>query len=254
MSDTTVKDIANFKRRNKFVQVFIGVKKDYELSPSQSILFGYLFNHCINLNNNGYCGHSNERIADDVDSKLTTLKSDLKALKVKELILVKNEGSRSRKVGESREIWINPAIFESGESNEDMVDELQTKDAIIKHYESVIANLTKQLEDLNTRPTDVTPTAWSKKLVTCGYISKDEYNEAPREYNDLMDAFIHVVNYDLAYLDRALHYLTSWANKTVVKSKTAYLEKFIKDTVARLDQIAKEDANMTQDFIDRYDF
>lgn len=251
MSDTTVRDIANFKRRNKFVQVFIGVKKDYELSPSQSILFGYLFNHCINLNNNGYCGHSNERLAEDVDSKLTTLKSDLKALKDKELILVKNEGSRSRKIGESREIWINPAIFESGESNEDMVDELQTKDAIIKHYESVITNLTKQLEDLNARQKDVTPTIWSKKLVTYGYITKDEFNEAPSDYNDLMEVFIRSIDYDLAYLEKAIKYLANWANKTDVHSKTAYLERFITDS--SLQKTIKE-AKVSDDFADRYNF
>lgn len=251
MSDTTVKDIANFKRRNKFVQVFIGVKKDYELSPSQSILFGYLFNRCINLSNNGYCGHSNERLAEEVDSKLTTLKSDLKALKDKELILVKNEGSRSRKIGESREIWINPAIFESGESNEDMVDELQTKDAIIKHYESVIANLTKQLEDLNTRPTDVTPTIWSKKLVTYGYISKDEYNEAPSDYNDLMEAFIRSIDYDLAYLENAIKYLAKVTSEKTIYSKVAYLETFITDS--SLHKIIKE-APVSDDFRERYDF
>lgn len=251
MSDTTVRDIANFKRRNKFVQVFIGVKKDYELSPSQSILFGYLFNHCINLNNNGYCGHSNERLAEDVDSKLTTLKSDLKVLKDKELILVKNEGSRSRKIGESREIWINPAIFESGESNEDMVDELQTKDAIIKHYESVIANLTKQLEDLSTHQKDVAPTVWSKKLVTYGYISKDEFNESPSDYNDLMEVFIRSIDYDLAYLEKAIKYLANWTSKTTVHSKTAYLEQFITDS--SLHKTIKE-AQVSDDFADRYNF
>lgn len=239
----------HYLKRVKFVKVFLDIKKDYELSPSQSLLYGYLYNHCMELNDAGYCGYSNEHMADLLGTKLATFKNDLKALVEKDLIYIKNAGSRSKKKGESREIHINEKVF----LTEDTVKALDEAEQLRKENDALkktIEALNNRLEQLDNT-TSVTPTVWSKKLVTYGYISKDEYNEAPSDYNDLMEAFIRSIDYDLAYLEKAIKYLAKVTSEKTIYSKVAYLETFITDS--SLHKIIKE-APVSDDFRERYDF
>lgn len=243
----------HYLKRVKFVKVFLDIKKDYELSPSQSLLYGYLYNHCMELNDAGYCGYSNEHMADLLGTKLATFKNDLKALVEKDLIYIKNAGSRSKKAGESREIHINEKVF----LTEDTVKALDEAEQLRKLNETLQQTnelLQSRLDELNKLLAPVSPNVWSIMLLQSGYITKDEFNESSREYNALMCEYFNLVGNDRGELQKCVAYLAKWASKTNVYNKVAYLDQVIRSRATHNDQIAKEDANMSQDFIDRYDF
>ena len=243
----------HYLKRVKFVKVFLDIKKDYELTDSQALLYGFLYNHCIEMNDLGYCGYSDENLAEALGTPVRTHQRNLKALVDKDLIYIKNAGARSKKAGESREIHINEKVF----LTEDTVKALDEAEQLRKLNETLQQTnelLQSRLDELNKLLAPVSPNVWSIMLLQSGYITKDEFNESSREYNALMCEYFNVVGNDRGELQKCVAYLAKWANKTNVYNKVAYLDQTIRQRAIHNDQIAKEDANIPQDFIDRYDF
>lgn len=243
----------HYLKRVKFVKVFLDIKKDYELTDSQALLYGFLYNHCMELNDAGYCGFSDEHIAETLCVPIATHKRNLKALVTKELIYIVNAGSRSRKKGESREIHINEKVFLTEETVQ-ALDEAEQLRKLNETLQQTNELLQSRLDELNKLLAPVSPNVWSIMLLQSGYITKDEFNESSREYNALMCEYFNVVGNDRGELQKCVAYLAKWANKTNVYNKVAYLDQTIRQRAIHNDQIAKEDANIPQDFIDRYDF
>ena len=55
--------------------------KDNGLTCQQGVIYSYFFNHCVNLNKNGYCGYSDQRMATELGMTLPTFKRELGILK-----------------------------------------------------------------------------------------------------------------------------------------------------------------------------
>lgn len=243
----------HYLKRVKFVKVFLDIKKDYELTDSQALLYGFLYNHCIEMNDLGYCGYGDDKIAEALGTPVRTHQRNLKALVDKDLIYIKNAGARSKKAGESREIHINEKVFLTDETVQ-ALDEAEQLRKLNETLQQTNELLQSRLDELNKLLAPVSPNVWSIMLLQSGYITKDEFNESSREYNALMCEYFNLVGNDRGELQKCVAYLAKWASKTNVYNKVAYLDQVIRQRATHNDQIAKEDANISQDFIDRYDF
>lgn len=97
--------------RFQYIPIITYVRKTYKLTWQQSGVYGFFFNHCQNLNDDGWCGYSDEYIAKELDLGVRTLQRELEILKSKNLITVKNPRKRTKRTGQSRMIYLNTEIF-----------------------------------------------------------------------------------------------------------------------------------------------
>ena len=102
----------------RFKPLIDSIYENFNLTSQQAHVYGYFWNHCMNLNDDGWCGYSDERIAKDLRLGVKTFKRELTVLKNKNLIFIKNPGKRTKRTGESRMIYLNTEYF-----IDDMVDE-----------------------------------------------------------------------------------------------------------------------------------
>ena len=109
---------------------------EYGLTHQQGVVYAYLYNHCVNINENGYCGYSDERMANEIKIPYSSFKKELKILKEKNLITVENPGKRTKKTGESRMIYINAEIYIQSEKDipqeDTQIQKLQQEIDILK--------------------------------------------------------------------------------------------------------------------------
>lgn len=83
------------------------------------------YNHCICLNTDGYCGYSNEHIAEMIGVSRASVVSALRTLRDNNFIIIKNEKSgRERRTGRSREIYINTSMFADSENEETLEEQI----------------------------------------------------------------------------------------------------------------------------------
>ena len=202
----------------RFVKVFLDIKKDYDLTGEQAMLYGFLYNWCMEMGESRFCGFSDEKIADTLGVKIATHKRNLKALLEKDLIYIKNAGSRSKKKGESREIYINDKIF----LDDEVAKQLDEAERVKAENEQ----LKKQLKLMNERllalqEEQPTISYLAKDLINTGYVSKEEYMQHWKDYNMLLEQFQQSVGF-IDFNHRLKRVVRNCKNKNIY-DKVAYL-------------------------------
>lgn len=126
-------------KKMRFIPLFYEIKENYDLTYQQAGVYGYIFNHCMNLNDKGYVGYSDEKMAAELGLANSTFRREVKVLKDKNLIIIRNPQKRSKKAGDSRMIYINTDVY--------MQDvQLSTTDIELDNLKKENERLKKQLK------------------------------------------------------------------------------------------------------------
>lgn len=201
----------------RYIPLITQIKKDYELTYQQIAVYGYIFNHCMNIKKDGYCGYSDQRIADEMSIGIRQFKRELEVLKKKKLIITKNPGKRTQKTGESRMLYINTEVF---------LEEVQMdlKDVQIEKLEKenqLLAAKVKEMEDYITRSKMMDYTLYIVPLLKNKVIDDDQYREVYDQlgpiyysfviheygYDKLMNHIKHIARFKSGRLDNPVAYL-----------------------------------------------
>ena len=218
---------AMFKPKSlRFWQLQYELIHEHELTYQQGAVYAYLYNHCMNINDGGYCGYSDERMAEDLKLAFSTFKRELKVLKDKELIIVKNPQKRTKKTGESRMIFINPDNYLAHQ-------QLDLADVQNDNLKREIERLKKQNEELETlleaRKQSVNITHLGLKLVKAGFMSGNEYMGECEFYNTILQKFFEDTDYE--WVLKSFSYFTS-KKASEIKDYPSYLTSCIKSSTS----------------------
>ena len=198
---------------------------EYDLTHQQGVVYAYLYNHCVNINENGYCGYSDERMAKDIGLHCRTFQRELKVLKDKKLVLIENPNKRTKKTGESRMIFINAEIYiqsEKENSQEDtQIQKLQQEIEVLKQR-----NIELEQKIANTHPPQVS--FLGIKLVKSGFMDGDEYMKECEFYNTLLQKFLE--NTDFEWVQKSFSYFSNKKAKNI-DCYPSYLTSCIKSSI-----------------------
>lgn len=206
---------------------------EYGLTHQQGVVYAYLYNHCVNINENGYCGYSDERMANEIKIPYSSFKKELKILKEKKLITVENPGKRTKKTGESRMIYINAEIYiqsEKESSQEDIhIQKLQQEIEALKQRNT-------ELEQKISNTYSPQVSFLGVKLVKSGFMTGDEYIKECEFYNTILQKFLE--DTDFEWVQKSFSY---FANKKdeCIKCFPSYLTSCIKSSVAHYNYITQ---------------
>lgn len=217
----------------RYYPYFHGVRKRYELNERQTAIFGYFYNHCINLNDNGFCGYSNEKMSEELNIPVRTFKRDIKELKDKGLITVKNEGRRTKVTGQSREIYLSPNPFLSDK-------QLSLEEIQLESKERRIEQLEKQLEEALSSQSSNVPNFWVQYLVDQKVInSQEEIKKASHILNVPYDAF--ATEFGFAETKKHLSYVVNQLERNKIETDLiAYLSKSLDQRFLQLRKWSQE--------------
>lgn len=201
----------NFKMHG-YVMVHLDIKLKYELNESQALVYGYLYNHCINLKGSttesGWFGFGNEQIAESLGISLRTVANSIKALKDKELIIVENERQRARRIALSPKPFYCEETQKALDEVEQLKKQLEAKQEELAHYK-------QQLEE------QYQLSYLAKDLINLGYVTKEEYMTQLKDYNGLLESFNQAVGFTEFY--KRLSFVVSKAKPKY--DKFAYLRE-----------------------------
>ncbi len=205
----------NFKMLG-YVMVHLDIKRDYELTGEQAKIYGFLYNHCINLKGSatesGWCGLSNENIAEAIGITDKTVSRSVKALKDKELIIIENEGKRTRQIS------ISPKPFYCEETQK-ALDEAEMIKAENEQLKKQLKLMNERLLALQEEQPTISYLA--KDLINTGYVSKEEYMQHWKDYNMLLEQFQQAVGF-MDFNHRLKRVVRNCKNKDIY-DKVAYL-------------------------------
>jgi len=216
----------NFKKF-KYWQFQYELIFEKELTLQQGVVYSYLYNHCVNINQNGYCGYSDERMADDLKLQGRTFQRELKALKDKGLIGIKNPQKRTKKTGESRMIYINSAnyLVEVQMSLSDI------QNANLKRENEKLKARIAELEKNIQRPVveEVKPNYWGVLLVKSGFMNGETYMADSGFYNSLLTRLYDETSDE--WIRKAIKYFALQGKKTNIENHQAYLARCVEDSI-----------------------
>ena len=158
---------------------------------------------------------------------------EIKILKDKGLILVKNPGKRTKKTGESRMIYINAEVYIQSEKEvpqaDSRIQKLQQENEMLKQQ---ISNLEQRIA--NTHSPQVS--FLGVKLVKSGFMTGDEYMKEWEFYNTILQKFLE--DTDFEWVQKSFSY---FANKKAecIKCFPSYLTSCIKSSVAHYNYITQ---------------
>lgn len=201
-------------KKLRYIPLIISIKKEFNLTSQQSEIYGYLFNHCMNLNDDGYCGYSDQHIADELDIAFSTFKRELTKLKEKKLIIVKNSGKRTKKKGESRMIYINTEVY---------MDEVQmdTRDIELENAKKQIKALQKQIEELKGIKT-IDYTIYVMPLLKLEIIEEKDYQAVYDKIGPLYYDFAILQGHGMGALDNHIKHIATFKGGKI-ENPVAYL-------------------------------
>ena len=209
----------------RFWQYQYELVAEYGLTHQQGVVYAYLYNHCVNINENGYCGYSDERISENVGLHCRTLKRELKVLKEKGLITVGNPGKRTKRTGESRMIYINAEIYiqsDQESSPEDtQIQRLQQENKLLKQQ---LAELEKKI--IKDNPLQIS--FLGLKLVKAGFMIEDEYMKECDFYNTILQRFLE--DTDFEWVQKSFSYFNS-KKASNIDCYPSYLSSCIKSSI-----------------------
>jgi len=176
----------NPKLKNRKYWVFhYELFQEYQLTSRAKEVFSFLYTHCVNYHRDGWCGYSNEAMAEIMGSSDDYIQRGLKELKEKDLIIIENPGSRSKKKETSRRIYINATHFISEE-----VVESGTKSEFSKLVEQLRKDneaLKKELHQLRVEQAQMMHiTELGKSLIKTGFITEKQYQKQAEELNHIL--------------------------------------------------------------------
>ena len=198
---------------------------EHELTYQQGAVYAYLYNHCINKNDVGYCGYSDERMAEDLKLSYTTFKRELKALKDKRLIIVKNPQKRTKKAGESRMVYINSDNYLTHQQL-DLTD--VQNDNLKQENERLKQQIKELMGQLDLKKQSIHISNLGLKLVKTGFMSGDEYMADCEFYNTLLQKFFEETDYE--WILKSFSYFTDKKADNIT-DYPAYLTSCIKSSV-----------------------
>lgn len=198
---------------------------EYELTYQQGAIYAYLYNHCMNINDYGYCGYSDERMANDLNLSISTFKRELGILKKKKLIIVENPGKRTKKTGESRMIYINAEIYirsekENAQEN-NQIQQLQQQIDILKQRNT-------ELEQKIANAYSLQISFLGVKLVKSGFMTGDEYIKECEFYNSILQKFLE--DTDFEWVQKSFSYFSNKKAQNI-ECYPSYLISCIKSSV-----------------------
>lgn len=215
---------------NRFLPSFFELGKLNNLDGNVMQVYGYIYNVCMQLNDDGYCGYSNEKMATALGLETRTFKRYLKALKDKELILVDNPRKRAVRAGKSRMIRINPHNYIA------IQEQINFDDIERENYINTIKRLEEEIALLKQKGiANEVGNIWVSKLYKKGFFTTEEYNNA-HMYNVLFDELLKET--DWAWCEKVC---INWdKDPSEVKDKYAYVCASIKNQIKRYDQLREE--------------
>lgn len=208
----------NFQKLGRYYPVHHEILHEYDLNPRQALIFGYLFNHCQQLKNNGYCGYSNERIAKDLNMPKDTFKTELGVLKRKELIVIDNSRRFTKVPGKSRVIYIKSQPFLQEEQMSLTDIELDNAKKKIEKLESQIIELNAELHE-----TKKYGNAFTIRIERSGVIPKSEIQNMHRILAVVYEAMSNEYTYD--QIASHIDYMINQIKHRDVKKPISYLMK-----------------------------
>lgn len=177
----------NFKNK-RFLQYQLEFYQEKNLSLSARELYSFIYNHCIEFHDQGWCGLSTEKLAVYLDCATRTIEKNLKELKDKDMIIIENAGKRTKKTGESRQIHINAKNYIATEINDSEptgADSELLK--IIERQSKELAEMQKELNELNFKLTQTTHiTELGHSLIRTGFITEEQYQKQAEELNHIL--------------------------------------------------------------------
>jgi len=177
-----------FNWKNKrFVQYQLEFYQEKKLTYPARELYSCIYNHCIfysNENHDGWCGFSNEKLADKLGSTTRTIERSLKELKDKNMIIIENPRKYSKITGESRQIHINAKNYVVEEVPEDGNDELLK---VIERQSKELEELKKENNRLRREQAQSTYiTVLGHSLIRMGFITEEQYQKQAEELNHIL--------------------------------------------------------------------
>ena len=192
----------------RFIPIILPIKREFELTIQQAFIYGYIFNHCMNINDDGYCGYSDERMARELSIGYDRFKKELAVLRKKNLIITQNPGRRTKQAGLSRMIWINTEVY---------LDEQQInlQDVEIENLLKENERLKKQLQEALQTQIQTHPNHWLQMIVNAGIIPEQDLQRACEVLNSAYESFA----LDFGYTETKKH-ITYMINALVGKKVT----------------------------------
>ena len=223
---------AVFKSKTlRFWQLQYELVHEHELTYQQGAVYAYLHNHCININNNGYCGYSDEKMAEDLKLTYRTFKRELGILKQKVLIIIQNPQKRSKKAGQSRMIYINPNNYLMHQQLDITAvknNNLRLENEKLKRQ---ITELEKKIAQINT---DSPKTSYlGILLVKVGFMPEDVYIANIGLVNSYLNYLTE--HTDPFWAKKAIDYFAKNSKKTKINCYISYLEKCVFDSILTYD-------------------
>lgn len=152
----------------RWIPLITQIHHDYQLTYQQSAIYGYIFNHCMNINDDGYIGYSDEHMAEELGISYERFRKELYVLRDKNLIIIQNPGKRTKQTGASRMIHINTSVF---------IDEEQLD---LRDIE--VSNLRKENDDLKRRLEEyrqhapVPKNLYTEHVISAGVIPEKDHD------------------------------------------------------------------------------
>ncbi|MGL4453736.1 MAG: hypothetical protein ACRCTZ_21465 [Sarcina sp.] len=217
---------------------------EHGLTFQQGVVYAYFYNHCMNINDDGYCGYSDERIAQELNLANSTCRREVKVLKDKGLIIVKNPQKRSKKTGESRMIYINSESYFSKTQTtlQDIENQnLKSKlDAANKKIADLENKLTSQMQSEPSRTSHL-----GILSVKSGFIPEDVY----MDNTDLINGYFeYLLNHtDPFWTKKAIKYFAKVSKGSKIGCYVSYLEKCVTDSILTY-QLEQKHQNLEVEF------
>ena len=185
-------------KKTRWYKYFYEIEREFELTAQQTKIFGYIFNHCQSMTDNGYIGYSDEHMAEKLNMTYERFRKELYVLRKKELIIIKNPGKRTKKTGQSRMIYINTSIFLEEEQTTLTDIELENarkeNDAIKKENERLRDELNRLANELRDRKHGYA-NGYTARIASSGAIPSDMIEEMHRilapVYRALANEYTH---------------------------------------------------------------
>lgn len=219
-------------KKTRWIKYYYEIQQKFELSAQQTMIYGYLYNHCQNLNDDGYCGYSDQKMADELNVSYERFRKELAVLKNKKLIIIKNPQKRAKKANESRMIYINTEVF---------LDEVQMdlKDIQIERLEKEKKMLMARLEEMEKREAEYREKELNKyqvyvlPLLKNNVINDSQYREVHDQIGPIYYSFAILEGHGIKMLHNHIRHIARFKQGNL-DNPVAYLAKALEDYRVRV--------------------
>lgn len=163
-------------KKTRWIKFFYEIQKEFDLSAQQTLIYGYLYNHCKNLRDDGWCGYSDERMSKELNISYERFRKELYILRKKELIIIKNPGKRTKKAGQSRMIYINTSVFLEEEQLTLTDIELENARKEIERLKGQVDSLLKELQMAKRNYAN----AYTLRIAYAGVVPEEQLDDMHR--------------------------------------------------------------------------